>query len=107
MIDGPIRYYGGKGMLRKWILSYFPPHDYYVEPFGGGAWILFAKEKSKIEVYNDIDSTLYDFFTVLASPKDFGEFKRRIEVLPSSRQLYNEYKNDWKGSKNKVERVVK
>ena len=29
-----MRYHGGKWLLSKWILGFFPSHRVYVEPFG-------------------------------------------------------------------------
>jgi DNA adenine methylase len=42
-----------------------PKHECYVEVFGGAAWVLFAKQPSPVEVLNDIDSELINFFRVL------------------------------------------
>ncbi len=82
-------------------------HRRYVEPFGGGASILIGKKPVDVETYNDLDSALYDFFMVLSDPVLFEQFKRRVEVLPYSRQLYNECRETWKETSDRIERVVK
>jgi len=54
---------GGKSLSRPIILPRFPPeYERYIEVFGGGAWILFAKEPEVFEVYNDYNNNLYNLF---------------------------------------------
>lgn len=107
-IRSPIPWFWGKYYMRNKILPIFGliPHSRYIEPFGGGASILIAKEPVGVETYNDIDGALYDFFTVIADPDTFDEFIRRVSLLPSSRQLYNEYSKEWMNESNKVKRAA-
>ena len=79
-----LRYFGGKWRLAPWIISYFPPHIAYVEPFGGGASVLLRKTPSYNEIYNDIDSEVVNFFKVLRERPE--ELIRAIELTPYSRE---------------------
>ncbi|MCA9924868.1 MAG: DNA adenine methylase [Anaerolineales bacterium] len=65
MLNSPIRWVGGKSRFRKFIIPLIPEHTCYVEPFAGGAWILFGKPPSPVEVLNDIDQELINFFRIL------------------------------------------
>ena len=58
-------YYGGKGNLAEWIAGTFPPHEHYVEPFGGSLAVLLAKAPSRMETVNDLDGGLVTFWRVL------------------------------------------
>lgn len=60
----PISYYGGKQKLAQTILSFIPEHRLYCEPFLGGAAIFFAKDPSKVEVINDTNQELINFYRV-------------------------------------------
>ena len=46
-LRSPIKWFGGKGKFVSKLLPLMPPHLSYVEVFGGGASLLFAKEPSK------------------------------------------------------------
>jgi DNA adenine methylase len=98
---------GGKGKICRKLLQYIPPHRTYVEVFGGGANLLFVKPPSPVEVYNDIDHSLVDFFRVLSSPELFEKFYRRVAVLPYSRTLYKECLETWHLQEDIIERTIR
>ena len=104
-LRSPITWFGGKGCFRRKLLPLFPPHTGYVEPFGGGASVLLAKPPSEIEVYNDLDRGLYEFFQVLSSPTLFPQFWARVANLPYSRELYDECRDTWHGCRDQLERT--
>ncbi len=72
VINSSFKWVGGKSRLRKQIVALLPEHTCYVELFAGAAWVLFAKPPSKVEVLNDIDEELVNFFRVVKyQPQDF------------------------------------
>ena len=84
MITSPVvRGFGGKWNLGPWIISHFPEHVCYVEPFCGGAAVLFRKPLSDVEVINDLNGEILNFFDVLRDQPD--ALIRAIELTPYSR----------------------
>lgn len=79
----PVRYYGGKWRIADWIISMFPPHTCYVEPFGGGASVLLRKSPARFEVLNDLDNDVVNFFAVLRTRPD--ALIRAILLTPYAR----------------------
>jgi len=79
-------YIGGKFHLLKTLIPLIPPHEVYVEVFGGAANLLLNKPPSKVEVYNDIDGELINLFMVVRDSPD--EFVERFQLLLYSRELY-------------------
>ena len=65
MLNSPIKWVGGKSRLRKYIIPLLPAHTCYVEPFAGAAWVLFGKRPSAVEVLNDGEQELVNFFRVV------------------------------------------
>jgi DNA adenine methylase len=82
----PITYYGGKQQLAETITRLIPPHKIYVEPFIGGAAVYFAKPPSEVEVINDINNEVTNFYEVIKN--DFAALYKEIEVTLYSREAH-------------------
>jgi DNA adenine methylase len=79
-----LRYPGGKFRDGHWIISHFPRHLTYCEPFGGGGSVLLLKQPSTYEFYNDLDGEVVNFFRML---RDRGsELIQKIQLTPYSRE---------------------
>jgi DNA adenine methylase len=95
-----LRYFGGKWRIAPWIISHFPDHVSYVEPYSGGASVLLRKAPAKLETINDIDGDVVSFFKVLREWPD--KLIRAIELTPYSRL---EYKNAQEKTYDPIERA--
>jgi DNA adenine methylase len=91
----PISYYGGKQKLAATIVSLIPRHTLYCEPFIGGAAVFFAKKPSEIEVINDTNRELMNFYRV--AREDFVSLEKEIRISLHSRDMHRKatviYKN--------------
>lgn len=86
----PLRYHGGKFRLAPWLLPQFPSHNVYVEVFGGAAGVLLRKPRSKIEVYNDLDTQVVNFFRILCDEALLNQLVRLVDLSPFSRGEFKE-----------------
>ena len=85
-----LRYYGGKWLLARWIVRQFPAHRVYVEPFGGAASVLLRKQRSRHEVYNDLNLDLVNFFRVVRNPVTARKLIAALKTTPYSRHEFNQ-----------------
>jgi DNA adenine methylase len=104
----PLKFFGGKRYLASRIISLFPRHLHYVEPFAGGLAVLLARDpddpalqmgtggssKGTSEIVNDLDGALANFWRVLGDPALFPEFFRQVNAIPVSRELWEEASED-------------
>lgn len=91
---------GGKSNSCKKIVELMPEHFCYAEVFFGAGWVLFTKQLSKVEVINDIDGELINFWRVIQ--RNSEEFISREKYEMYSRELYEEYTKDFKSGKHKT-----
>lgn len=82
----PISYYGGKQNLAATILKLIPEHTMYCEPFIGGAAIFFAKEKSSIEIINDTNKEMINFYKVVQ--QDYVSLEKEVQISLHARDLH-------------------
>lgn len=82
----PITYYGGKQGMLKYIRPLIPEHDLYCEPFAGGAAVFFDKEPAKVNVINDLNGELINFYKTIVSNKE--ELRKEVEKTLHSRSQH-------------------
>lgn len=82
----PFRLYGGKYSHLTWLLPQLPQTKRYVEPYGGSGAVLLNQEPSQIEVFNDKDSDITNFFKILRDRKD--DLLEKIALSPFSREEF-------------------
>ncbi|MDR1459143.1 MAG: DNA adenine methylase, partial [Bacteroidales bacterium] len=82
----PVTYYGGKQKMVNTIVPLLPKHRLYCEPFCGGAAIFWAKEPSEIEVLNDTNREVTNFYQV--AKNDFVNLEKEIRITLNSRDLH-------------------
>ncbi len=84
----PITYYGGKQKLLPTILSKIPDHTLYCEPFVGGAAVFFGKPTSEVEVINDTNKELINFYRVCK--EKFLDLQSLVRITLHSRHAHRD-----------------
>lgn len=93
----PFPWPGGKSRHADWIRAHLPPHECFVDVFGGSGAVLANREPSGQEVYNDWNADLVTFFEVLSDRP--GALKKRLQHIATvfGRCKYEEFAGAWHG----------
>lgn len=102
----PLTYYGGKQTLAGTIKALIPKHALYCEPFFGGGAVFFSKLPSEMEVINDTNQDLINFYKIAKSnfsslSKEIActlhgrEYHRTASVILAHPHLFNDVKRAW------------
>lgn len=90
MIKSPLSgWMGGKYQLSKQVVSMIPQHHCYCEPFAGAAWVFFRKDRSEVEVLNDINADIITLYRVIQHHLE--EFIRWFKWVLVSRNEFNRW----------------
>jgi DNA adenine methylase len=84
-----LRYHGGKWRIAEWIISHFPDHYVYVEPYGGAASVLMRKPRSRHEVYGEINGDIVNVFRVLRDKRSAERLREALILTPFAREEYD------------------
>jgi len=92
-MEPPFVWMGGKRKIADRINEILPPptaSQTYIEPFAGGLAVLLSRKPAGVEVANDTDNEVINFFEVL---RDRGEELREyLRNMPYSRAIFDDLK---------------
>jgi DNA adenine methylase len=95
---------GGKSKLADTIIAEFTKHKTYVEVFGGALNILYKKERSAIEIVNDIYEELINLHLCIKHrPQSLRAYLNSMLV---SRDVFTLLRNDKLKPRNDIERAA-
>lgn len=83
-----MKYPGSKWSIADWIISHFPDHHSYLEPFFGSGAVLFKKPRSNIETVNDLDDNVVNLFEWIK--RDPERLAHEIYWTPYARSVYED-----------------
>lgn len=83
-INSPFGYFGSKNKIAAEICAFLPPHNAWVEAFCGSAAITLAKPPAPLEIINDLDKQIINFFEQVRNNTD--ELCRIVALTPYARE---------------------
>ena len=104
-LKAPFGWVGGKTQLARDIIDLIPQeHKTYIEVFGGAGSVLYQKEPSKLEVFNDINSELINLHRAIRNnPQSLSMY---LNDLLISREIFNDIKTKHLRGRNNIEKAA-
>lgn len=99
-----MKYPGAKWSMAHWIISKFPEHRSYLEPFFGSGAVLFSKPRSDIETVNDLDGDVVNLFQWIR--RDPERLANEIRWTPYARDVYEGAFSGMKTEPDSFQRAV-
>lgn len=103
-LKAPFAWVGGKSLLAKHIISLMPPHERYVEVFGGALSVFYQKEPSKVEIVNDINSNLINLHRIIKTRPD--SLSAELNSMLRSRELFYSIKEGKIKPRNEIQKAA-
>lgn len=90
---------GNKKWIKKEVINKFPENYkdmIYVEPFIGGGSIYLSKDKSKVEIINDLDNSLIEGYKLILKTdmKDIEKFRQKRSLEEYNDFVNSDYEDD-------------
>lgn len=101
-LKAPFGWVGGKSKLAHDIVSLIPQdHITYVEVFGGALSVFYAKDRSKLEVVNDINSELVNLHRAIrTNPHTLSFYLNQLLI---SREIFDDIRYKRLEPRNNIE----
>jgi len=106
MIEPPFIWPGNKRMHLDKVLPLLPYTSRFVDVFGGSGVVLLNTPFHELDVFNDINSHVANFFRCLAHRATKRRLIHQIEMHVHSRELFEEYREDKDSIEDPVDRAV-
>ena len=81
---------GSKARLTQKLIPLMPPHTRHVSVFGGSGADIIYKPRSKVEIFNDINTDVVNTFRVLSSDEQRRTLCQQLALTPYSRLQFAE-----------------
>lgn len=107
VLRSPFGYPGGKTKSVPNIIKHLPYKSVYVEPFGGSAAVLLARQPVDLEVYNDRYGGVVAFYRCLRHPEKYKALIDYLELTVHSREDFVDAKQTWCDETDDVVRAAK